>query len=126
MSYCLPKLTFHCADRREHILHEPRGILAHLDAAASRWASLHEPADIHSLEEGTTIEKIAVEAAARWLPAGRPNIESYANIHRTTEGGTHTRGLLLELVCGPQASRAPQVCLHHPTETSRARRFHAG
>jgi len=117
MSYFLPKLTFHFTDRREHILHEPRGIVAHVDAAASRRAgSANQP----TFAAAGTIGQIIVEAAARWFPAGVPDIESYANIHRTTAGGTHAHGLLLGLIAGLKQA-APKACTHHsPKRLERA------
>jgi DNA gyrase/topoisomerase IV subunit B len=109
MSYCLPKLTFHFADRREYVLHEPRGIVAHVDSVASRWPNAMErPAFVVSGE----VRKIAVEVAARWTPGDGPRIESFANIHRMSQGGTHTRGLILGFVEGFRQA-APRACAHH-------------
>jgi len=40
------------------------------------------------------VGEICVEAAVEWLPSRGSTVESYANIERTTDGGTHVQGLI--------------------------------
>lgn len=44
------------------------------------------------------VGQIRVEVAVEWLPYRGSKVESYANIERTTEGGTHVQGLIGGLV----------------------------
>jgi DNA gyrase subunit B len=103
LSYLLPNLTLRFRDRSECELHEPRGLLAYLDAKAP----YSEPGQ-QSFIVNASASQIAVEVAARW-GAATTSIESFANIQRTTDGGTHVRGLLLGLVSGLKLS-APRSC----------------
>ncbi|APR75753.1 DNA gyrase subunit B [Minicystis rosea] len=40
------------------------------------------------------VGEIRVEAAVEWLPSRWSTVESYANIERTTDDGTHVEGLV--------------------------------
>ncbi|MFN0053026.1 MAG: ATP-binding protein [Planctomycetales bacterium] len=85
----LPGLTFTFDDRREHVFHEPRGLRALLERTRSGFVPV-----AGTLLVDQTIGKIRVEAAIEWLPCRWSTVESYANIERTTEGGTHVEGLV--------------------------------
>lgn len=104
MSFLLPALILRFVDHREHRLHEPRGLLAYVDAIAPNHDDLVTP--IFSV--AGVAGKIRVEVAAKWRRAGY-SVESFANIERTTGGGTHVRGLILGLVDGLK-SAAPKAC----------------
>jgi DNA gyrase subunit B len=53
-----------------------------------------------------TIGTILVDVAARWGPRPGSSVESFANVQRTTDGGTHVRGFVLGLVAGLRAVAA--------------------
>jgi DNA gyrase subunit B len=52
---------------------------------------------------------IQVEVAARWHTYSWSKVESFANIERTTDGGTHVRGMLAGLIRGLRKT-APDAC----------------
>ncbi|MFZ5891931.1 MAG: hypothetical protein ACOY0T_12825 [Myxococcota bacterium] len=56
-----------------------------------------------------TIGQIRVEVAVRWRVHRPPRVESFANVTRTTDGGTHVRGLVRGLTKGLRLA-APQTC----------------
>lgn len=93
---CLaPTLTLSFADHRELQLHEPRGLRAFLE----RTRRPAEPATA-TLAVDEIVGQIHVEAAMEWRDHPWSSIDSYANIERTTDGGTHVRGLLNGLALG--------------------------
>jgi DNA gyrase subunit B len=104
LTYFLPKLTIHFTDRRQHVFHEPHGLRAFVNAQSPPHAG--EP----TFTATGLVREVAVEAVMRWSPTGWPSsIESFANIQPTTQGGTHTRGLILGLVAGLKQV-APGAC----------------
>jgi DNA gyrase subunit B len=108
LTYFLPKLAIHFADRREHVFHEPRGLVAFVDAQSPHHAG--EP----TFTAAGLVGEVAVETVMRWSPTGWPSsIESFANVQPTTQGGTHTRGLILGLVAGLKQA-APRACARQP------------
>lgn len=104
LSCLLPKLTFAFRDHREHVFHEPRGLQALLDARAPSHLS---PGPTFSATG--KVGAILVEVAARWDSLHRASIESYANLGRTTEGGSHVDGALRGLADGLKKA-APGPC----------------
>lgn len=92
-----PGLALTFEDRRCHVLSEPRGLeafVADLGASpfgGSRHSALCRIAGAHG--------PIGVDAALRWeLDERAQSIRSFANLDRTTGGGTHVRGFLRGLV----------------------------
>lgn len=104
LSYLLPALTLGFCDRREHVFHEPRGLQANVDARTPFETSLHPTFTVTG-----KVGDVLVEVAARWGSSGATSIESYANVERTTEGGSHVDGLLLGLV-DALSRMAPELC----------------
>jgi DNA gyrase/topoisomerase IV subunit B len=49
-------------------------------------------------------EDIVVEVALTWSDPWRESVESFANVYRTTGGGTHVRGLRLGLLAAIRAT----------------------
>jgi len=103
LSYLLPRLTFSFRDHRRHLFQEPRGLEANVEARLCGRRSLA------SFAASGTEAAIAVEVAAGWGYSHQSSIESYANVERTTEGGTHVQGMLRGLAIGLQKA-APDVC----------------
>ena len=102
LSFLLPKLSFHFRDLRQHVFHEPNGLLAYVEAASPK-------APLTTFTASGEVWKINVEVVARWADHPWSRIESFANVERTTDGGTHVRGLLLGLAIGLKQA-IPQVC----------------
>jgi DNA gyrase subunit B len=105
MSYLLPALTLRFTDHREHQLHEPRGLLAYVEVAAPD----HDDLALPTFLAAELVGEIRVEVAVKWQRAPGCWIESFANIERTTDGGTHVRGLILGLAEGLRRA-APKAC----------------
>lgn len=103
LSFLLPRLTLQFADRRQHTLHQPRGLAGHLDDTARHAAigSIFAFAD--------TVDDVLIDVAARWSPYTSTTVQSFANTERTTSGGTHVRGLLAGLNEGLKRA-APESC----------------
>lgn len=80
-------LTFQ--DRREHVFREPRGLSVFLERTRRGLAPIGGTLLVDRL-----VSEIRVEAAIEWLPSRWSTVESYANIERTTSGGTHVEGLV--------------------------------
>lgn len=93
LAWLLPGLSLTFQDRREHIFCEPRGLGVFLE----RTRRALEPIG-NALFVDQLVGDIRVEAAIEWLPCRWSSVESYANVERTTEGGTHVNGLLDGLV----------------------------
>jgi len=111
LSCLLPRLTFAFHDRREHVFHEPRGFQALLDARAPSHLS---PGPTFSATG--KVGEILVEVAARWGSLHRASIESYANLVRTTDGGSHVDGALRGLADGLKRA-APAQCEGLPPDS---------
>ncbi|APR75367.1 DNA gyrase subunit B [Minicystis rosea] len=97
LSYLLSPLRLSFADRRELRYHEPRGLRAFLQSTR------REAVDREVFAAQGRSGDINVEAAMTWGHHYRTSIESFANIERTTEGGTHVKGLVEGLVDGLRA-----------------------
>jgi DNA gyrase subunit B len=106
ISYLFPRLTMRFKDRREHRFHEPDGLASYVEA--------------HGMFRGddrvaqafvfvSSAESIIVEVAATWSAYPGTALESFANVMRTTDGGTHVDGLLRGLVSGTRKA-LPSVC----------------
>lgn len=89
LAWLLPTVTLTFTDRREHVFHEPRGLKVFLE----RTRPGHSPIG-GTLLVNKLVGMIRVEAAIQWLPRQWTKIESFANVERTTDGGTHVQGLL--------------------------------
>lgn len=90
-----PSLTLSLLDRRRHVFHSPAGIGALLPKAPRGCSTLR------TLELGEHVDGIRVDAVLAWRNDDAPPVvESYANVERTSEGGTHVAGLLEGLALG--------------------------
>lgn len=106
MAYLFPRLTLSFKDRREHRFHEPNGLAAYVQA--SDMVCGDEPlADAFLCL--SSAESVIVEVAAIWSTIPGTSIESFANVMRTTGGGTHVEGLLRGLVSGTRQA-LPDIC----------------
>lgn len=97
LSFLLPGLTLRFTDRREHQFREPLGLAALVNG---RLGGSGPERQLPTFEINETSAGIRVEIAASWGPTWAGSIESFANVHRTTGGGTHVRGLVSGLVGG--------------------------
>ncbi len=79
-------------DRREHVFREPRGLTVLLERARQARVPIGG-----TLVVNERVGAILVEAAVEWLPRTGTTIESFANVVRTTEGGTHADGIVAGL-----------------------------
>ncbi len=111
LSYLFPQLILGFKDLREHHFHQPGGLAAYVQASDidSGMPCREEPV------AGTFIcsfsaESIRVEVAARWCASRHTSLQSFANVTRTTDGGTHVEGLLRGLASGARKA-LPQACL---------------
>ena len=89
LAWLLPTLTLTFNDRREHIFQEPRGQMVFLERTRSGLPPIGGTMFIDRI-----VGEIRVEAAVEWLPSRWSKVESYANVERTTDGGTHVQGLV--------------------------------
>ncbi|MDC0740757.1 ATP-binding protein [Polyangium mundeleinium] len=93
---CLvPSLSFSFVDHRKHHFHETRGIRVFLERTRSPGKRIF---GVVAVEE--VVNDISVEVAMEWRDHRWTSIDSFANIQRTTDGGTHVRGLLNGLARG--------------------------
>lgn len=93
----MPSLRFAFADRRRQEFHEPRGLRVFLERTRCPAESI-----LATLNIDERVGEISVEAAIEWRDHEGSSIQSYANIHPTTDGGTHVRGLSNGLALGLQ------------------------
>lgn len=91
----LPALTLTFQDRREHVFREPRGLVAFLERTRRGLAPVAGTLVLDEL-----VGEVRVEAAVEWHASRWSTVESYANIERTTDGGTHTQGMIEGLTEG--------------------------
>ncbi len=106
MSYLFPRLTLSFKDRREHRFHAPDGLVSYVQA--SKMSCGDEPL-AETFVCASSADSIIVEAAAVWGTSPGTSLESFANVMRTTDGGTHVDGLLRGLVSGTRQA-LPHVC----------------
>lgn len=101
---CLfPGLTFCFTDRRERRFHAPDGLSGMLDAALRREGRRSDEARFVCTG---LVDGVRIEAVAMWTSRLDTRVESFANVCRTTDGGTHVAGLLRGLVQGARQSKA--------------------
>ena len=102
LSFLLPGLTIQFADRRVRVLHQPGGLAGHLEAVATdtRIGSTFRLTEV--------VDDVEVDIAARWGLHRNTSVQSFANTERTTDGGTHVKGLLAGLSEGLKQA-APQL-----------------
>ncbi len=106
MSYLFPRLSLCFKDRREHRFHESDGLAAYVQASAT----FRRDDRLGKMFVCTSsAESILVEVAATWCSDPGASLESFANVTRTTGGGTHVDGLLRGLVAGTRQA-LPEVC----------------
>lgn len=84
LSFLLPNLVLQFRDLRHHVFHQPMGLLAHVAAVAP-------DAVLDTFGASGEVSKIRVEVAARWEDHPWSQIESFANVERTTDGGMAVR-----------------------------------
>lgn len=94
LAFLNPKLSLEFADRRQYVLHQPRGLAGHLEDSA------HYSAIAPTFTFADTIEDISIDVAARWAPDDHSSVLSFANVEQTTNGGTHVEGLTAGLTEG--------------------------
>lgn len=95
LAWLMPSLTLTFQDRREHVFCEPRGLSVFLERTRMALAPIGNPLFVDQI-----VGEIRVEAAIEWRQCRWSTVESYANIERTTEGGTHVHGLVEGLAAG--------------------------
>ena len=108
ISFLVPRLTLNFRDLRQHVFHEPKGLVAHVERTSSESC-------LATFSTFGELAKIRVEVAARWASYPWSQIESYANVERTTDGGTHVRGLLQGLSAGLKRA-APRICANRSSK----------
>jgi DNA gyrase subunit B len=114
MACLFPRLTLAFKDRRAHVFHEPEGLAAYVRAsdifrgAEPLTASLTDTFVCTSSDESILVEVAAVWCRSTGSCLGT-SLESFANVMRTTEGGTHVDGLLRGLVSGVRQA-LPDAC----------------
>jgi DNA gyrase subunit B len=113
LSFLLPRLTIRFTDRRQHVLNQPDGLAGHLEAMASD----SRIGSVFRLKE--LAEDVEIDIAARWGSFPNTSVHSFANTERTTDGGTHVKGLLAGLSEGFKQA-APQLGRCTPTARARA------
>jgi DNA gyrase subunit B len=91
LSFLLPRLTVRFTDRRVHVLHQPAGLAGHLEATGGRATAGS------TFRVTEVVEDVEIDIAARWGSHGNGGVQSFANVERTTDGGTHVKGLLAGL-----------------------------
>ena len=106
LSYLFPQLSSSFKDRREHQFHEPGGLASYVHSVDA----LHGGEPLTGMFLCTSsAESIRVEMAAMWSRHSMTSLQSFANVMRTTEGGTHVEGLLRGLVAGARHA-LPDLC----------------
>lgn len=109
LSYLFPQLSSSFKDRREHQFHEPGGLASYVQSVDA----LHGGEPLTGMFLCTSSAKsIRVEMAAMWSRHSMTSLQSFANVMRTTEGGTHVDGLLRGLVAGARHA-LPDLCRGH-------------
>lgn len=106
MACLFPRLTLAFKDRRAHVFHEPEGLAAYVRASDAFLGA--EPLT-DTFVCTSSDESILVEVAALWCRSPGTSLDSFANVMRTTDGGTHVDGLLRGLVSGVRQA-LPDAC----------------
>jgi DNA gyrase subunit B len=106
LSYLFPRLTLTFEDRRRHEFHKPDGLAAYV-RSSGMFRGEELPAAIFLF--ASSAESILVEVAATWYASPGTSLASFANVMRTTDGGTHVDGLMRGLVSGVRIV-LPEVC----------------
>ena len=107
LAFLLPKLTLSLREERLHTFYEPDGLLALVRSKLS--PDVLAPS---ALFASKTLGQINVEIAAVWNPSRVASVDSFANIERTSDGGTHVRGFRSGLLSGLKRA-APDLCTGH-------------
>lgn len=101
---CLfPGLALRFTDRRERRFHVPDGLSGMLDAVLRREGLRLDEARFVCTG---LVDGVRIEVVAMWTSRRDTRVESFANVCRTTDGGTHVAGLLRGLVQGARQSEA--------------------
>jgi DNA gyrase subunit B len=106
MSYLFPRLTLVFEDRRRREFHKPDGLAAYV-RACGMFRGKELPAAMFLY--ASSVESILVEVAATWHASPGTSLASFANVMRTTDGGTHVDGLMRGLASGVRKA-LPEVC----------------
>ena len=106
LSYLFPQLTLSFKDQREHRFNEPEGLSAYVQETTSFHDGI---AFANAFTCVAATQSIIVEVAATWNCSSGMSLESFANVMRTTDGGTHVDGLLRGLVAGARKA-LPGAC----------------
>jgi DNA gyrase subunit B len=106
LSYLFPRLTLTFEDRRRHEFHKPDGLAAYV-RSSGMFRGEELPAAIFLF--ASSAESILVEVAATWYASPGTSLASFANVMRTTDGGTHVDGLMRGLASGLRKA-LPEVC----------------
>lgn len=101
LSCLFPGLTLHFVDRRERRFHVPDGLSGMLGIALRKEGLCLEEAPFTC---AGLVDGIRIEVVAAWTSRYDTRVESFANVCRTTDGGTHVAGLLRGLVHGARQS----------------------
>ncbi|MDD2823317.1 MAG: DNA gyrase subunit B [Candidatus Daviesbacteria bacterium] len=89
-AYLVAGLFFHLYDERtqeEENYYFDSGIVALVKHTNKNKGTIHSPIYIHK-----AIDNIDVEVAIQYSEGFNPNVESYANVQATNDGGTHLTG----------------------------------
>ena len=116
LAYLLPDLHLRFVDRRVHAFHEPTGLLAYVTSRA-------QPGSPSPFFVRRSLDTIGVEVALTWGHPWQTSIESFANLQRTTDGGTHVDGLERGLLA---AVRAVLPAARSLSESALARALSSG
>jgi DNA gyrase subunit B len=108
LAFLLPKLTLSLRDERLQTFSEPEGLLSLVKSKVS--LDLRERPTLLATK---TFGQINVEVAAIWSSGGAARVDSFANIERTTDGGTHVNGFRSGLLAGLKRA-APDLCAKYP------------
>ncbi|MFA5933346.1 MAG: DNA topoisomerase subunit B [Microgenomates group bacterium] len=89
-AYLVAGLYFHLYDERDQTEENyffDSGIVALVKHSNKNKGTIHSPIYIHK-----AIDNIDVEVAIQYSEGFNPNVESYANVQATNDGGTHLTG----------------------------------
>jgi len=89
-SYLVAGLYFHVFDERsnqECHYYFDSGIVALIKHINKNKGGIHQPIYVHK-----AVDEVDVEVAIQYSEGFNPNVESYANVQNTQDGGTHLTG----------------------------------
>jgi len=108
LAFLLPKLTLSLRDEHLQTFSEPEGLLSLVKSKVP--LELREGS---TLLASKTFGQINVELAGIWSSDGAARVDSFANIERTSDGGTHVDGFRSGLLAGLKRA-APDLCAKYP------------